>query len=75
MSYTPEEAEPLIPDSLRRIAKLVVEAMICLDKHPVNSYQFERYIFGIEGSIGHLVKLCTTVWKAGKMPKKMIKDV
>jgi len=70
MSYTAEEAEPLIPDSLRRVTKLGIEAMICLDKHPVNSYEFERYIFAIEGSIGHLVKLCYAVWKAGKTPKK-----
>jgi len=72
MSYTPEEAERFIPDSLRRIAKLVIEAMICLDKHPVNSYEFERYIFAIEGSIGHLIKLSYTVWKAQKKPKTTI---
>jgi len=64
MSYTAEEAEPLIPFAVQKIAMLAIEAAICLDKHPVNSYAFERYVHALEGALGHLEKLCYTVWKA-----------
>jgi hypothetical protein len=71
MSYTPEEAEPMIPIAVRQVALSAVRALISLDKYPVNSREFERCIYTIEGSVGHLVKLCVTVWKSGKGTNKL----
>jgi len=64
MSYTAEEAEPLVPHAIKKIAMLAIDGMIVLDSHRVNSYEFERYVHALEGSIGHLSKLFTAVCKA-----------
>jgi len=71
--FTAEEAEPMIPNIVKRIAELAVDCTICLDKYPINSYAVESKIMGIQGYANYLVKCAKAVWKNPPKPKRVTK--
>ena len=70
--FSPEEARARIPTVLKRIALQAIDAAIVLDKHPVNSREFESRVLAIQGYVGHLIKLCFVVWKEPKKTKNHV---
>lgn len=64
--FTPKEAKARIPIVLKRIALQAIDCAIALDTYPINSREVESRVMALQGYLGHLVKLCFTVWREPK---------